>query len=118
MVNIQVSKNFTLDEFKCKCGKNHVVLDADLVEKLQKLRERLGKAVTILSGYRCPEHNAAIGGEDNSYHMKGMAADIKVIGYSPQRIAEIAEQIGFDGIHAYVEQKFVHVDVRGYRARW
>jgi uncharacterized protein YcbK (DUF882 family) len=47
-----------------------------------------------------------------------MAADIWVEGISPRQLAEVAVNIGFDGIGIYQEQGFVHVDVRGYRARW
>jgi uncharacterized protein YcbK (DUF882 family) len=32
--------------------------------------------MTINSGYRCPNHNAEVGGEENSLHMKGVATDI------------------------------------------
>ncbi|WP_157667923.1 D-Ala-D-Ala carboxypeptidase family metallohydrolase [Desulfotomaculum nigrificans] len=32
------------------------------------------------SGYRCPAHNWAVGSVPNSYHVRGMAADIRVPG--------------------------------------
>lgn len=35
---------------------------------LQALRDQLGVAIYITSGYRSPEYNAEIGGTENSYH--------------------------------------------------
>ena len=43
---------------------------------LDPLREWYGKPIPVTSGYRCPELNKAVGGVANSYHLKGMAADI------------------------------------------
>lgn len=43
---------------------------------LDPLREWYGKPVYINSGYRCVKLNKAVGGVSNSYHVKGMAADI------------------------------------------
>ena len=45
---------------------------------LDPLREWYGKPIYITSGYRCPELNKAVGGVGNSYHLRGMAADIDV----------------------------------------
>ena len=49
----------------------------DLVEMvLDPLRERWGVPIHVNSGYRCPELNKIVGGAENSYHLRGMAADI------------------------------------------
>lgn len=42
---------------------------------LEAVRERLGVPVIISSGYRCPELNKAVGGQPNSQHLTGQAAD-------------------------------------------
>ena len=48
-----------------------------LVEQvLDPARERLGKAVVVNSGFRCPVHNKAVGGVYNSQHVSGQAADV------------------------------------------
>lgn len=58
-----------------------------LAVKLEKVRELLGnRRMTITSGFRTPEHNKAIGGAKNSYHLKGMAADFTVEGLTPQEV--------------------------------
>lgn len=43
---------------------------------LDPIREIRGAPISVNSGYRCPQLNAAIGGAANSQHMKGEAADI------------------------------------------
>jgi uncharacterized protein YcbK (DUF882 family) len=113
----RLSENFAAKEFACRCcGK--VLVHPELVRKLQALRSAAGAPVVITSGYRCASHNRECGGAANSYHLYGMAADIWVDGVSTHQLAELAERAGFDGIGIYLEQAFVHVDVRGYRARW
>jgi uncharacterized protein YcbK (DUF882 family) len=116
MNKIKISKNFTLSEFECKDGSNLVKLDEKLIELLQQLRDRAGLAVKIHSGYRTPEHNKKVGGSPKSQHLEGKAADISVKGWTPKKLAELAEVIGFDGIGIY--DTFIHVDTRGKKARW
>ena len=43
---------------------------------LDPLRERWGVPIYVNSGYRCPLLNKKVGGVANSYHLRGMAADI------------------------------------------
>ena len=44
---------------------------------LDPLREAWGSPIIVTSGYRCPELNARVGGARTSYHLRGMAADIR-----------------------------------------
>ena len=46
-----------------------------LALELEKVRTLCGAPLQVLSGYRCPALNAAVGGSKNSYHMIGCAAD-------------------------------------------
>ena len=116
MNNVRVSENFHLREFECKDGSHQVVLHSELLQRLQDLRSSLGRPVYITSGYRNREHNARVGGSPNSYHLRGMAADIRVPGVSSQDLAAAAREAGFRGIGIY--NSFVHVDVRANRAEW
>lgn len=116
---VQLSKNFRLDEFKCKCGKcDPILLDEKLVELLQKIRDHFGKSVNVNSGYRCPSHNASpkVGGNPVSHHMKGMAADIRVEGVTPAEVAKYAESIGIQRIGLY--DTFVHIGSDPSRHFW
>lgn len=114
-----LAKNFALDEFKCKCGKcDPILVDEKLVTWLQQIRDHFGKAVTINSGYRCEKHNASpqVGGAKGSRHVKGMAADFRVQGITPQEVAKYAESIGILGIGLY--DNFVHIDTRTSKSFW
>ena len=43
---------------------------------LQPLRDKLGYAIHVNSGYRCLKLNTAVGGASNSQHVTGQAADL------------------------------------------
>lgn len=43
---------------------------------LDRLREYMGSAVLVTSGFRSPEVNARVGGSNTSAHLQGLAADI------------------------------------------
>ena len=114
MNNFQISKNFNLQEFECSHPDHrHVKVDDKLVEKLQILRDKLGKPLTINSAYRCEVRNKQVGGAKNSQHLYGKAADISLhnINMPIERLEKLAESIGFDGIGLY--NTFIHLDTRG-----
>jgi zinc D-Ala-D-Ala carboxypeptidase len=113
--DFSLTVNFALREFQCSCC-NQVKLYPQLVKKLQDLRDHLKKPIIITSGYRCPVGNKKARGVANSYHLQGMAADIKVPGMSPEEVAQGAAVLGFGGIGLY--SGFVHLDIREGKARW
>lgn len=116
--NKKLSTNFRVREFACKDGTDVIFISPNLVSLLQKIRTHFGKAVTITSAYRTPGHNKSVGGTTYSQHLYGTAADIKVSGVSPQKVAAYAETIlpGKGGIGIY--DTFVHIDVRASCSRW
>lgn len=84
-------------------------LKALVTEVLEPARQRLGLPITVNSGYRCPKHNAEVGGVANSQHMKGEAADIRCA--DNKLLAEIIEQKGnFDQLIIY--PTFLHVSYK------
>jgi len=107
--DVQISPHFYSGEFMCPCCKVAIV-DLDLVARLEELRQRVGEPIRITSGYRCPKHNAEVGGSPVSLHMVGAAADIVVPGMDPIVVANYASTIGFGGIIVY--RSHVHVDLR------
>lgn len=113
-----LSKNFRVKEFACKDGSDPVFVAPELVELLQKIRDHFGRPVIINSGYRTARHNKSCGGATYSQHLYGAAADIKVTGVSPAKVAEYAETLipNSGGIGIY--ESFIHVDVRSVKARW
>lgn len=106
----QLTKHFKLSEFVCKDGSNRVVIDMDLVNELQKLRNFINKPIVITSGYRTPKYNAEIGGATNSMHMLGKAVDIYVHNMSSEELYYIARHFNFKGFGIY--DNWLHLDVR------
>ncbi len=118
--NKQLSKNFKLYEFACKDGSDKVVLNCELVELLQKIRDYFGKPVIINSAYRTTTYNKKIGGVSSSQHLIGYAADIVIKGMKAKDIAVYIEKLipNTGGIGIYMTKNFVHVDVRENKSRW
>ena len=116
---MNISKNFTREEFECNCGEcDYDTVDVELVAVLQELREFFVKSVKITSGNRCPAYNEKIGGAAKSYHPRGRAADIQVKNVP----ADVVHQYLIDkypdqyGIGKY--NSFTHIDTRSTKARW
>lgn len=114
-----MAKYFTPEEFACKCCGQLPGIDVRLQNVLDAMREKCGVPLTLSCAYRCPKHNAEVGGVPNSQHVTMCAADVIVPdGFTVEQLAGIAEQCGADGIGRYYDSGFVHVDTRGYAARW
>jgi len=113
-----LSEHFTAWEFCCKhCG----TLPADgiapeLILLLEDVRAQFGQPVMINSGYRCPTHNANVGGVVDSQHVDGEAADFVVGETSPAKVYAYLDPWHDGGLGKY--DTFTHVDVRGHRSRW
>lgn len=113
--------NFSKKEFKCNCGGKYcngypVFIDEGLIIYLQKMRDYFKRSVIVTSGLRCRNYNKDVGGVDDSQHLLGRAADIKVNGISTDMVYNYANQINVDGcIIRY--NTFNHLDRRGYRLR-
>lgn len=116
MIHIQLSKNFTKEEFSCKCC-NDCEINPTLVNRLQLVRDIVGVPIYINSGYRCSKHNKEIGGSSKSQHILGNAADIRIKNHSVKQMYEICKQF-FTGIGIYPEQNFIHVDLRENPTTW
>lgn len=84
-----------------------------LLEKLDQLRESVGEPLSVSCMYRCPKHNAEVGGVPNSQHVDGTAADVLVPDdMTVDGLADKAVEVGFDGIGRYYDSGFVHCDCR------
>lgn len=116
---MKISKFFTLQEFKCNCGKCETPeIDKELLAILDDVREWSGGPVFITSGYRCPEYNKKIGGAARSKHLLGCAADIVCKRKLPKQVYDYlnAKYPNYLGL-AYKKGSFTHIDTYGDRAR-
>lgn len=128
-----LTPHFTFDDFRSRF-RNGAVPD-NLRDNVRRLAEQLEiildacseilgyrTRLTIISGYRTPEHNAACNGAANSQHLQAKAADIRVDGFEPRQVLAIVNElinsgsILQGGLGFYVT--FVHYDIRGTAARW
>ena len=107
-------------EFRCQCGGNHeTLISSELIEKLEALYATLNcSKIIVTSGYRCPEHDKAVGGTSSGQHTKGTAADVCCYGQDGQPISSKtvcckAQDLGFTGISNITSSyQYTHLDVR------
>jgi hypothetical protein len=154
----RVSPHFTLKQFLCKedttrSFPKYVLFKERLPLKLEVVLERvnaMGFAVDtlhVLSGFRTPYYNRAIGDVKYSMHQWGSAADVYVDPLKKDRMADLNHdgqddiqdsKVLYDEIERLLATKelarfqggmgfypgtsahppFVHLDVRGTAARW
>jgi len=128
----RLSKHFTVEEFDCHDGTRVSKRDYDGLEYLCKtylepLREKYGR-VTINSGFRTASYNRRIGGASQSFHVytihdgNDQAADITCAKGGPRDWHRTLNYLrnkyrnGKGGLGLY--PRFVHVDIRDYKADW
>jgi len=151
-----ITPHFQLKQFLCKQTSNwpkYVVLNPILLLKLEHIVTTLNKrgldasTLFVMSGYRTPYYNKAIGNVKYSRHIYGDAADI----YVDENLDGVFDDLDKDGkgsmadamlIHEIINNfeadpenehfvggmgkynknsahtYFIHIDTRGYKARW
>ena len=67
-------------------GTGKLLVDEPALDKLQALRDRLGKPLIVRSAYRSPEQNRAVGGAKRSKHQDGAAFDIAMANHDPKLV--------------------------------
>ena len=98
---MNLSPHFTLAEFTRSDTANSMgisnVPDAQsqanlsrVAQVMEQVRHLLGdNPITISSGYRCPQVNAAVGGSSSSAHLYGLACDFTCAAYgTPEQICK------------------------------
>lgn len=154
--NLYITPHFQLKQFLCKQSSGwpkYLVIHSKLILKLEHILSILNKqgletkTLFIMSGYRTPYYNKAIGNVKYSRHIYGDAADI----YVDDDLDGVFDDMNNDGkstmddaliIHEIVNNYeadpenehfvggmgkynknsahtyFIHIDTRGYKARW
>jgi len=108
--------SFSPAEIACR-GTGKLLINEPALDKLQALRDRLGKPLIVRSAYRSPEHNRAVGGATWSKHMDGAAFDIALSNHDPVAFEATARAVGFLGFGFYPRSGFIHVDL-GPERQW
>lgn len=111
-----ISKHFSRYEFECNCGCKSDTVDVELIMLCETVREFVGVSIIPNSGHRCFKHNYDEGGQPDSQHVLGKAADLPVP--NPSKVYKMLNEkfpnkYGF-GLYA----TFIHVDCRSKLARW
>lgn len=112
--------SFSPREMACK-GTGALVVDYDAMNKLQALRDALGKPMLITSAYRSPPHNKRVGGAKASKHLEAIAFDVRMDNHDPYRFEAAALRVGFTGFGYYPKSGFMHIDTgpaRSWGTRW
>lgn len=94
-------------------------IDPKLLDLVHALSRKLGRRgpIEIVSGYRSPETNAMLreadhsGVAQNSFHMRGMAIDLRVPNMATRHLQRAALSLRGGGVGYYPDSNFVHVDV-------
>jgi hypothetical protein len=148
----KVSPHFRLKQFVCKQAPidrypKYIVLQESLILRLEAVLAKVrslgfdADSLNVMSGYRTPYYNRAIGDVQYSMHQFGAAADVFVDSDTRGRMDDINHDGGVDvddakrlydeieamalpagGLGYYpataAHPPFVHVDARGTKARW
>jgi hypothetical protein len=136
-----LTPHFQLKQFLCKQEggyPKYVVLNEKLLLKLEAILARVNEkgnpcnTLQVMSGYRTPYYNKCIGDGRYSCHLWGNAADI-FIDQNPKHteaLYKIVDEMNGEpfcglfigGLAKYNRTRshgpFVHVDVRGFLAKW
>ncbi len=119
----KLTENFSVHEFRDSnvFYRNHFTLiHPSLIVLMQRVRDDIGKPITVLSGYRTEKHNERVGGAPKSYHTIGYAADwtadIDLEAWWDTMTCFRNDKVRYDllgGGAYYPDHKYIHVDVRG-----
>ena len=105
--DIAVSETYSLSDFESP-DTHEVMIKCELVDRLQRMKRFVGIPVRVESGYRTPEHNKDVGGEEKSFHRIGQAVDISCVGHGLVLLAIAAVLAGFQSVIMYEKKNIVH----------
>ncbi|MEL6926191.1 MAG: D-Ala-D-Ala carboxypeptidase family metallohydrolase [Bacteroidota bacterium] len=100
--------HFTLSEFHSKNGVDvpfayrgnvqAVMIELEKARRWIRTNIKTDAVIILNSGYRSPDHNRNEGGEPNSQHLCGTAADVRVPGLSGWQLNQLFEEMINRGI--------------------
>jgi len=117
-----ISGHIMLSEYRCPCCAvipydTESPAHRELFQAYEAIRTTLNRPLRITSGFRCPKHNADIGGEPLSVHLFGLALDIDAVDVGEVETLVTAVNLVTPNLRMGVYTKkgtFIHIDT-GYR---
>lgn len=118
---MNLSPNFTLEELTHTDHREYDNMPNDaelanlvrLAQFLEQVKEAVGgKPVIVNSAFRSAEVNRAVGSTDKSQHRRGCAADIRVVGMTPNEVvtAIIEADLPYDQVIREFD-RWTHVSI-------
>lgn len=120
---MQLTDHFTLDEFElsqtaARAGlDNHIPIEfmanvRQLAATLERIRNLLGRPITITSGYRSPAVNKRVGGAAKSAHLEARAADFICPAFgSPRKVAQYLQACPIEFDQLIEEGTWLHLAI-------
>jgi len=101
-----------------------IAMDRSLIDLLLAVQNEVGhdEPITLISAYRSQSTNDMLRKKirkvaKNSYHIKGMAVDLRIKGVATHKLRRIALKQKSGGVGYYPSQGFIHLDtgpIRGW----
>lgn len=92
-------------------------MDPRLIDIMSAAQRLIGfdRPFSVISGFRTKRTNDMLrrkssGVAKKSYHVKGMAADLRMEGVSADLLHRAGKRIGAGGVGLYTKSNFVHLD--------
>lgn len=104
--------HFSASELMCPCcGVGADKMSPNMLRMAEEIREENGdKPMIVSSAYRCPKHNAEVGGVSNSHHLYGQAMDVHINGVPASTIVAQAKRRGSPDAYA-MNANWAHISV-------
>lgn len=121
MMNNNLSKHFSTNEFMCHCGCGLVLIQFPLISILECHRNYFKVPMEVRSGTRCYSYNISekVRSNNNSVHLWGGASDIRfkniMIKDIKYDLIRIHEEKKYGGLGIYEDDNFAHIDCGLYR---
>ena len=121
--SLKVSYHFSKRDFYCrgldgKQSSSQLKLSLGLVGALEYLRSLCKSRIEIVKGFVSQEVAEQTNSYKRNFHVKGVAADIRVTSFSLEDAFLMAEQVEeFKGIGLNFDEDYLHVDTRKEKER-
>lgn len=116
---MKLSEHLSIDAVACKCGCGFGTSPDDIDKRLVILYESVCRVSdsppAVISGCRCEQHNAVVGGGAHSAHLFGMALDLDTTAQDDHEdfVDLLRAVVGQGGIGDDPERHMVHIDTGG-----